>query len=76
MDRATLLAHRASWVGEGKRYEGRLSRLTASEQALFDELKTDVHGEHVRLEQERIAFGWLHRALLASRTGFEPVLPT
>ncbi len=66
MDRATLLAHRASWVTEGKRSESTLSRLTAPEQALFDELRSDVHGERVRLEQERIAFGWLQRALLAS----------
>jgi hypothetical protein len=65
MDRATLLAHRASWVTEGKQFEGDLTRLSASERALFDELRTDVHGERVRLEQERIAFGWLRRALQA-----------
>ncbi len=66
MDRATLLAHRASWVAESRRFEGKLSRLTAPEQALLDELRTDVHGERVRLEQERISFGWLHSGLSAA----------
>ena len=57
MDRATLLAHRASWVAESRRFEGRLSRLTVPEQALLDELRTDAHGERVRLEQERTRLG-------------------
>jgi hypothetical protein len=65
MDRRTLLAHRASWVRESDRYEGALDRLTAAEQDLFEELKRDLLGDHVRLEQELIAFGWLERALSA-----------
>jgi hypothetical protein len=61
MDAATLHAHRALWGAEpaDKRYGGTLSRLTAAEQALFTALRDDVHGQHVRLEQERIGYGWV-----------------
>jgi len=65
MDRPTLLAHRAFWVWESERYEGTLGRLTAAERDVFDALQRDLLGDHVRLEQERIAFGWLERALSA-----------
>jgi hypothetical protein len=67
MDSATLLAHRASWVQERERYDGMLSRLTVPEQDLFEALRSNQHGERVRLEQERIAFGWLLQALSALR---------
>ena len=65
MDRATLDAHQPLWGQEpaDKRHTGTLSRLTASETALFDELRHDRIAERVRLEQERIAFGWLENAL-------------
>jgi hypothetical protein len=65
MDAATLHAHRALWGMEpaDKRYGGILTRLDAPEQALFDSLRDDVHGEHVRLEQERIGYGWVMEVL-------------
>ena len=65
MDRATLDTHRPLWGQEpaDKRYTAALSRLTASEAALFDELRYDRIGERIRLEQERIAFGCLQDAL-------------
>jgi hypothetical protein len=65
MDRATLEAHRRLWVQEpaDQRFTGRLDRLTADEQQLYAELRDDHHGERVRLEQERIAYGWLLQAL-------------
>ena len=65
MDRATLDAHRPLWGQEpaDKRHTAALSRLTASETTLFDELRYDRIGERVRLEQERIAFSWLENAL-------------
>ena len=61
MDGATLHAHRALWGMEpaDKRYGGTLTRLDAAEQALFDALRDNVHGPHVRLEQERIGYGWV-----------------
>lgn len=65
MDRDTLLAHRALWVTEPAehRYAGDPERLTADERALFDDLRHDRLGERVRLEQERIAFGLVERAV-------------
>jgi hypothetical protein len=58
MDRATLLAHRDRWVTEPSPTAARLDRLTAEEQALYQDLVTDRLGERVRLEQERIAWNW------------------
>jgi hypothetical protein len=58
MDRETLLAHRDRWVTEASPATSRLDRLTADEQALYQELVTDRFGERVRLEQERIDWGW------------------
>ncbi len=65
MDRETLLAHRGLWVTEEGPYEGVLSRLTHSEHSLFRDLKDDVMGDSVRLEQERISFSWFNSALRA-----------
>ena len=63
MDRETLLAHRGSWGREPKPARHDLPRLTADEASLYDDLRRDVLGECVRLEQERIRFSWLERAL-------------
>lgn len=63
MDRATLLAHREHWVVEAKPECRDLSRLTAAESALYDELRDNRLGDRVRLEQEKIGYGWLGRAL-------------
>lgn len=65
MDRATLDAHRSLWGEEptDKRFTGDLSRLSADEQSLFDDLRHDSIGERVRLEQERVAYSWLRGAL-------------
>ena len=65
MDRATLDAHRRLWGQEpaDKRYTGALSRLSEDEHALFEDLRHDRIGERIRLEQERIGFGWLEAAL-------------
>lgn len=63
MDRDTLLAHRGLWVRENGPSTGALDRLTVSEQAVYDDLRHDQLGEQVRLEQERISFSWLKKAL-------------
>ena len=65
MDRATLEAHRGLWGQEPaeRRYAGDVSRLSAEERALFEDLVLDRLGERVRLEQERVGFGWLEAAL-------------
>jgi hypothetical protein len=63
MDRETLLAHRGHWGTEPKAERRDLRRLTAEEQALFDDLRDNKLGDSVRLEQERIGFGWLQASL-------------
>jgi hypothetical protein len=65
MDRATLQAHRTLWGREpaDRRYTGDTSRLTPDECALFGDLLADRCGDRLRLEQERIGYGWLETAL-------------
>jgi hypothetical protein len=65
MDRQTLMQHRAMWVEEDARHSGPLARLTTDERALFEELASDRLGDRVRLEQERVAFGWVMKAIEA-----------
>src|ERR1035438_9708635 len=63
MDRETLLGHAPLWVRESSPYDGELARLTSAERALYDDLRHNRLGERVRLEQERIPYGWVQRAL-------------
>ena len=63
MDRATLLANRELWVREDAPHAGPLTRLTAEEHALFEELGRNTLGDGVRLEQERIRFGSVEQAV-------------
>ncbi|HMN21558.1 MAG TPA: DUF3322 domain-containing protein [Ottowia sp.] len=59
MDRETLLAHRPHWGEEPEPARHPLSRLTTEEAAVYDDLRFDLHQPRLRLEQERIGFGWL-----------------
>jgi hypothetical protein len=63
MDRSTLLEHRDAWVTEELPHRGTLTRLNADEHALFKELQSNVLGDRIRLEQERVSFGRLQVAL-------------
>ena len=63
MDRGTLFEHQALWVRESNPYDAELARLTDDERALYDDLRYHRVGDRVRLEQERIRFGWLESAL-------------
>ncbi|WP_317204291.1 Wadjet anti-phage system protein JetD domain-containing protein [Janthinobacterium sp.] len=70
MDRATLLAHESQWVEEAQPVVRDLPRLHIAETALFDDLRCKRLGDArkncgVRLEQERIGFGWMQQALAA-----------
>jgi hypothetical protein len=59
MDEATLLAHASQWVREAAPTREPLTRLTPEESALYADLVDDVHGQAVRLEQERVRLSLL-----------------
>ena len=58
-----LLAFEPLWGTEDSPIDRDLPRLTAEERALYDDLRDNRIGRHVRLEQERIGFGWVSDAL-------------
>ena len=63
MGRKTLLAHESQWVSEPQPLRRDLARLDMEESALFDDLRYDKIRPAIRLEQERIGFGWIMTAL-------------
>ena len=63
MDRQTLMEHQALWGVEPSPETGALTRLTAEESALCDQLRQNELGHQIRLEQEKIGFEWLVEAL-------------
>jgi len=63
MDRATLLAHQTQWVTEPSPTTADLGLLTQAEQELYRALTTNELGPAIRLEQERVSFAALERAL-------------
>jgi hypothetical protein len=65
MDTHTLMEHRPLWVQEkpNQRSMIELPRLTLEEQQLYDDLRYDRIAEAIRLEQERIPFGWVNKIL-------------
>ena len=63
MDRETLLEHRAHWGEEPDPVCHDLMRLTPDEAVVYDELRFDRLQPRLRLEQERIGFGWLNGRL-------------
>ena len=63
MDRSTLLAFEAQWGEEANQTQRDLPRLDAAERALYDELRDNRIRANLRLEQERIGFGWVKNAL-------------
>ncbi len=63
MDRETLLAHRELWGVEDRPESADLPNLNSDEKGLYQELRENRWGERVRLEQERIGFKFLKRAL-------------
>jgi hypothetical protein len=63
MDRATLLGHRGQWVTEPRPTAAVLDLLDAEEADFYRDLVEGVFGSSVRLEQERIRFAVIERAL-------------
>ncbi|MCF8209355.1 MAG: hypothetical protein K9K38_08135 [Rhodoferax sp.] len=72
MDRETLLAHPTQWVEESQPIRHDLPRLTGAERALYDQLRHGAFQDGkpgLRLEQERIGFGWVRDALSRLESG-------
>jgi hypothetical protein len=63
MDQETLMEHQTLWGFEPSPETGALTRLTGEESMLYDQLRRNELGSHLRLEQERIGFEWLVGAL-------------
>jgi hypothetical protein len=63
MDRATLLDHRDQWVTEPSPTMVTLDRLDGAESSLYADLITDAYAPSVRLEQERISFSAVEKAI-------------
>ncbi|NNG25864.1 DUF3322 domain-containing protein [Telluria aromaticivorans] len=65
MDAQTLHVHARLWGQEDpdKRYTGELGRLTDAEHQLFIELCDNIHGERLRMEQERVGYRWALAAI-------------
>ena len=63
MDRATLLAHRGQWVTEPRPTAAGLDLLDPEEAELYRDLLDGTLGPSIRLEQERISFAAIERAL-------------
>jgi hypothetical protein len=65
MDRATLMAFETQWGQEPTPTRRDLSRLRPEELALYVDLRDQRFGKHLRLEQERVGFLWVEKALAA-----------
>ena len=63
MDRATFDEFEPLWGTERSPLDRDLSRLTADERSLYDDLRFNRLGSNLRLEQERIGFEWVRRTL-------------
>ena len=63
MDRVILLDHREHWVREPSPTAAVLDRLDPAESALYADLITDTYAPSVRLEQERVSFSAIEKAV-------------
>jgi hypothetical protein len=75
MDRGTLLGHKDHWTIESSPTTAALDLLAPAESALYDDLISDTYGQSVRLEQERISFSAVEKAVADSlpRTAVGPL---
>lgn len=69
MDRDTLLAFEAQWGREETKILRGLSRLSAKERTLYDDLRDNRLRRNLRLEQKSIGFDWDKTVLVALGTG-------
>ena len=67
MDHDTLLVHQAQWTLEPQPTQRDLPRLNEAERRVYDELRwRRLRDEPLRLEQERINFGRVERAVMTA----------
>lgn len=66
MDRETLLAHESRWGTEPTPTNASLPGLTVVERELYEDLVTDRYAQALRLEQERLDWGYVARRLADS----------
>jgi hypothetical protein len=66
MDHATLLAHRDHWIAEPSPSAKVLDHLDPAESGLYDDLVSNAYAPSVRLEQERVRFAAVERAIIDS----------
>ena len=71
MDRETLMAHEVHWGSEDRPSRLDLSNLTVHERTLYDDLRDNRIRKGLRLEQERIGYGWVQRHLQELAIGHE-----
>lgn len=67
MDHNTFQYHKEFWGDEQKQETRNLPRLTPEETKLYEELRIGTYGDNLRLEQERIRFGWLSATLIRQK---------
>ncbi|MCL2478327.1 MAG: DUF2220 family protein [Treponema sp.] len=73
MDESILLSHRELWVEEKDQHpSAELPLLTTLEQKLFHELKSNIWGNKIRLEQERIRWDEAWKVIQLEVAGVEP----
>lgn len=63
MDHLTLMSHQEFWGTEAKPTRRELVHLTDAELALYNDLRDNRLHPNLRLEQERIRFGWVRSRL-------------
>lgn len=59
------MAFKMQWGDEATPTGRELTRLRPEERALYDDLRDNRLGRHLRLEQERVGFDWVKDALAA-----------
>jgi len=63
MDNDTFMAHKHAWGYEPKQETKELSHLSAHEQCVYDDLRSNALGHQLRLEQEHISFSVVQKSL-------------
>jgi hypothetical protein len=68
MDHSTMMSHKEFWGTEEKPELKNLNRLTPEENGMYSGLQSNIWAKNLRLEQERIGFSYLTRAVFGSLT--------